>query len=448
LSDLLEKINKQLPLSLRFTLLGIFVSFPVIVLSILLYPVFESKIYLLLTLLLISILFSRWFAAIWVEPIVKIFNTLINRVDSYKDNDFSTSIHIERTDEFAELFDSHNQLGDLLREERQNIFQRELLLDTVIQNSPQVMLLTDDNDRILYANLAARKFFSDGNRLEHLSLGELLDKQPEPLTDIITKKLNGLFSLEDSHNELQTWHHSYTKFELNSRYHNLYLIKHLTREINREEVKVWKKLIRVISHELNNSLAPIRSLAHSGEKLIEKGQPERIQSILHTIAERSDYLKDFIDDYATFARLPMPNLKIVIWEDFLNSLQLIVDFNLTISQIDKTAVFDPVQMQQVLINLIKNAHESGSDQADVELTVEQKKFGFELSIKDRGQGMSEKVLSNALLPFYSTKQAGSGIGLSLCREIVEAHNGKISLANRSKAGLIITIWIPALQPSD
>jgi len=204
----------------------------------------------------------------------------------------------------------------------------------------------------------------------------------------------------------------------------------------------------VISHELNNSLAPIRSLAHSGEKLIEKGQPERIQSILHTIAERSDYLKDFIDDYATFARLPMPNLKIVIWEDFLNSLQLIVDFNLTISQIDKTAVFDPVQMQQVLINLIKNAHESGSDQADVELTVEQKKFGFELSIKDRGQGMSEKVLSNALLPFYSTKQAGSGIGLSLCREIVEAHNGKISLANRSKAGLIITIWIPALQPSD
>ena len=227
----------------------------------------------------------------------------------------------------------------------------------------------------------------------------------------------------------------------------MYLIKHLTREINREEVKVWKKLIRVLSHELNNSLAPIRSLAHSGEKLLDKGETDRIKTILHTIAERSDYLKDFLDDYATFARLPTPNLKEVDWNGFLKSLELLVAFKLITSLTKKTVVFDPVQMQQVLINLIKNAHESGSDSESVELMVEQFDQHIEIIINDRGDGMSEQVLSNALSPFYSTKRSGLGIGLSLAREIIEAHHGKISLANRSKGGLSIKLRIPNLQVS-
>jgi PAS domain-containing protein len=159
LSDTLEKINKNLPLSIRFTFLGIVVCIPVIILSIILYPVFDSKLVLFLTLFLSSFLFARWFSGIWIKPLIKIFNALENRVDSYRDNDFSTSLSIDRTDEFAVLFKTHNQLGELLREQRQSIFQRELMLDTVIQNSPQVMLLTDDRDRVLYANFAARKFF-------------------------------------------------------------------------------------------------------------------------------------------------------------------------------------------------------------------------------------------------------------------------------------------------
>ena len=430
-------------MSIRLTLLGIAVALPVIIASILLQPLFESKFYYFLCLLFVSILFARWFAGIWVVPLLKIINALVNRVDSYKDNDFSTSLNVDRTDEFAELFTSHNQLGDILREERQNIFHRELLLDTVIQNSPQVMLLTDDNDRVLYANFAARKFFSGGRRLENLHLHQLLENQAESLSEIMFNKLNGLFTLEKNNDEPETWHHSFTKFELNSRFHNLYLIKHLTREISREEVKVWKKLIRVISHELNNSLAPIRSLAHSGEKLLEKGQTDRLSTILHTIAERSDYLKDFIDDYATFARLPMPNLKTVSWKDFLNSIQLLEEFELVTSLDNDNVIFDPIQLQQVLINLLKNAHESGSENSDVVLELKQDHKGTFLLIKDRGEGMSENVLVNALLPFYSTKKTGSGIGLSLCREIIEAHNGKISIANRTGKGLTVTLWLPA-----
>jgi len=445
LSDTLEKINKNFPLSIRFTLLGISVCLPIILLSIILYPVFDSKVYLFLTLFLSSVLFARWFSGIWIKPIIKIFNALVNRVDSFRDNDFSTSLNVERSDEFADLFESHNQLGELLRKQRQSIFQRELMLDTVIQNSPQVMLLTDDKDRVLYANFAARKFFSDGRRIEHLKFSELLKDSSETLSEIIHNKQNGLFTLGEESNDPETWHHSYTKFELNSRYHHLYLIKHLTHEINREEVKVWKKLIRVISHELNNSLAPIRSLAHSGEKLLDKGETARLKTILHTIAERSDYLKDFIDDYATFARLPTPNLKVVKWKDYLDSLMLLEKFILTTALTRESGIFDPVQLQQVLINLLKNAHEAGGDRSKVQLHVIQNGQGIEITVKDRGDGMSEKVLSNALLPFYSTKRSGSGIGLSLAREITEAHRGKITLTNRNQGGLSITLRLPELQ---
>jgi two-component system nitrogen regulation sensor histidine kinase NtrY len=392
-----------------------------------------------------SLLSARWFSGIWIKPLIKIFNALINRVDSYRDNDFSTSLNIERSDEFAELFKAHNQLGELLREQRQSIFQRELMLDTVIQNSPQVMLLTDDRGRVLYANFAARKFFSDGRRLEHLKFSDLLVDCSEILTEIIENKQSGLFTLGEESNEPETWHHAYTKFELNSRFHHLYLIKHLTREINREEVKVWKKLIRVISHELNNSLAPICSLAHSGEKLLDKGETGRLKTILHTIAERSDYLNEFIDSYATFARLPTPNLKKVQWKEYLDSLMLLEEFKLSTSLSQEYGVFDPVQMQQVLINLLKNAQEAGGDTSKVQLIVIQNAQGIEITVKDRGDGMSENVLSNALLPFYSTKRSGSGIGLSLSREITEAHRGKISLANRHQGGLSITLRLPELQ---
>jgi signal transduction histidine kinase len=97
----------------------------------------------------------------------------------------------------------------------------------------------------------------------------------------------------------------------------------------------------------------------------------------------------------------------------------------------------------VLINLLKNAHESGSLPADVELAVVDDGRTIRLQVLDRGGGMSETVLNNALLPFYSTKRSGTGLGLSLCREIAEAHGGRISLANRPDGGLAVSVWLPA-----
>ncbi|HEV2332019.1 MAG TPA: HAMP domain-containing sensor histidine kinase, partial [Gammaproteobacteria bacterium] len=233
------------------------------------------------------------------------------------------------------------------------------------------------------------------------------------------------------------------RFTLNAQRHTLYLFKQLTRELNRQEVAIWKKVIRVISHELNNSLAPISSMAHSGGILSRDLASPRLESVFASIEERAQHLKSFIDGYARFAKLPAPRLTAVPWEPFLASLRVLAPFSLEGTLPAAPGGFDPSQMQQVLINLLKNAHESGSPEAAVTLRVRQDGEGLRLDVADAGPGMAPEVLEQALLPFYSTKQSGTGLGLPLCREIVEAHGGRLSLANRAAGGLLVSIWLPA-----
>ncbi len=134
-------------------------------------------------------------------------------------------------------------------------------------------------------------------------------------------------------------------------------------------------------------------------------------------------------------------IQIETWS-FLSSLRQIKNFNLDCKKNAANIYCDPAQIQQVIINLIKNAHESGSAEVDISLSIKVATDSFEIQIKDRGKGMSETNLSNALLPFYSTKSEGTGLGLPLCREIVEAHGGKILIGNRYKGGLKVTIIFP------
>jgi signal transduction histidine kinase len=168
----------------------------------------------------------------------------------------------------------------------------------------------------------------------------------------------------------------------------------------------------------------------------------RLDSIFATIEERAAHLKAFLDGYARFAKLPAPNLQAVAWEPFIESLRHTVGFRGPVSLPARDGHFDPAQVQQVLINLLKNAHESGSSPEDVELTIADDGRMVRVQVLDRGSGMSEQVLANALLPFYSTKRSGTGLGLSLCREIAEAHGGRISLANRPDGGLAVSVWLP------
>ena len=198
----------------------------------------------------------------------------------------------------------------------------------------------------------------------------------------------------------------------------------------------------MISHELNNSLAPIASLAHSGAELLRRGQPERVPAALATIEERARHLEGFIRGYARFAKLPAPRTEPVDWRRLVAQLRDQVVFSVDGSVPAGSVRVDAAQFEQALLNLIKNAHESGSAAAEVQVAIRRLPEDWRIDVLDRGQGMNGAVLANALLPFYSTKRNGTGLGLALAREIAEAHGGRIALVNRDGGGLCVSLTVP------
>jgi two-component system nitrogen regulation sensor histidine kinase NtrY len=380
-----------------------------------------------------------------LQPVLALLRALEGTVASYRDGDFSSSLHWRRNDELADLVAAHNALGEVLRAQRLDLVQRELLLDTMVQNTPVAMLLVaDPGAAIVYGNVAARQLLLDGRKLEGHALDDVLARAVPALAEALARGGDGLFTSGDGDDE-EVWHLARRGFSLNGRRHELLLLRQLTAELRRQEVQTWKKVIRVMTHELNNSLAPLASLANSGAALVRRGQTARLPEILDVIVERTRHLESFVLGYARFAKLPLPRAEAVAWAPFVAGLAAEVPFAQDGPLPDEPAHFDPAQMAQALLNLLKNAHESGSPPDRVALQVRRVHDGWRIDVLDRGTGMSDAVLTNALVPFYSTKRSGTGLGLALAREIAEAHGGRILLANREGGGLAVTIVLPAAR---
>jgi len=214
------------------------------------------------------------------------------------------------------------------------------------------------------------------------------------------------------------------------------------RDLARNEADVWRKAIRVIGHEINNSLAPVTSLLHSAKRMTSQvATLPRLPPVLDMIEERAHHLRTFLDGYAKLARLPPPVKSAVEWEPFLAELAALYPFEVEAASLPAPGHFDRAQVQQVLINLLKNASEAGGPPEEVRLKVE---LDGELiiSVLDRGPGMKPEHLARAGEPFFTTKRTGTGIGLHLCREIALAHGGSFQLVPREGGGISANVHLP------
>ena len=379
-----------------------------------------------------------------LAPAERTLEALGDGVSSLRDRDFSLRLATTRDDELGELVALFNEIGDTLRQERMEIYQRELLLDTVLQSTPVAIVLAGANDRVVFANRVARDLLAGGRRLEGHAFFEVLAAGPPELREALASGPDTLFTLGPEGEE-ETYRTARRTFRLHTRPHTLYLLERLTPELRRREVEVWKRAIRVMNHELNNSLAPIRSLIRSARHVL--GRPEhahRLEEIFDTVEERANHLAEFLEGYARFARLPRPQRQEVAWGEFLETVRRLCPFALEGAPPLSRGRFDPSQMQHVLINLLKNAYEAGSPEHEVKVLIQVTADGATVvRVADRGRGMGEEVMKRALVPFYSSKPSGAGLGLALCNEIVEAHGGRLRLESREGGGTIVTCWLPA-----
>jgi two-component system nitrogen regulation sensor histidine kinase NtrY len=402
----------------------------------------------------------------------QILQTLLHGLRNLQDGDFSISLVDNSTNKSqiqSEVLALFNQVTDKLRQEKQSLYQRELLLDKVVNASDVVTVLVNHRDSIIFANRAAEYFFNQKSMLG-MSWATLLD---EKLPELIPHhdKDNAIIQLlladanqsntSVTNNDVsigsdgevkvspkteQSWHLSRHHLKLDGSRHQLTLLKPITQAMHKQELQTWKKVIRVINQELNNSIAPISSMCHSGNILAERLNEPQLIRVFATISKRINKLAEFIQSYSQLARLSKPQKQPFDLIKTLKQLQDLYRFTLNCQQTSVMFSGDESQIEQLLINLLKNAQQACPEQDNPEkvcvVSLSNQQGRLIITIRDFGTGMPTDVLQKAFLPYYSTKADGSGIGLSICREISDGHQGQITLNNHAEGGLQVEVHLP------
>ncbi len=394
----------------------------------------------LFALLLVFALLAQIMLRQWQQEVA----ALNLHAENLQDEAFNSRANRQCITELAPLAAKLDAMSARLRQQRASLYQRELLLDTVLQTSPAGLVLTDQQGRVLLSNPASRQLCAAGQRLEGMLFSTVLETQPALAAAIRQLQLQQQGALVHLGEPAAVWHLSCNRFYLNQREHWLYQLKPMTAEIQREELNAWKKLLRVIGHELNNSLAPMSSLAYSGRQLAQQaGQPELAQ-LCQSMSLRCLELNQFLAGYLEFAKLPAPKLQQVLWARLLNQLQDHYEFELVGPLPALPWYLDQAQLTQLLFNLLKNANEAGATATGTRLRFQETAMALTLELQDDGCGLSANELAHALVPFFTTKPQGSGIGLTLCRDIVQAHGGTLELLPQ-QVGLLVRIRFLANQ---
>jgi len=370
-------------------------------------------------------------------------------------HDHSHQSNVQRsqldTDAYTELVVQINRLADSFVEQRLEVKESQLLLAKVINNIDIAIFTCDDRLRVSLANPAFCQLLgksSDsivGATISDLGINGLIHSEPNQPVEWSFSEHKGRYSVHrDTFIEDGTSHH-------------LILIKDVRTLLRSEEKLAWQKLIRVIGHEINNSLSPIASLSGSLQKLVGVADKQEVlRQSLVVINERAAGLTKLVSGYKTLAREPNPVLQRLDLRDVINHVAtLFPSFNIEISVKDSPhfVLADQSQIEQVVINLVRNAHESNAVALQRDSDCDKRLIVIDLVlmvgqvalvVQDQGAGISNP--DNIFVPFYTTKPEGSGIGLAVSRQIMEAHGGELTLANRSDGqGCIARVVFPYID---
>lgn len=405
--------------------------------------------------------FVWWVLALVLhEQVIRPLQTLANVVSALREEDYSFRARGAATDDaLGELSMEVNALADLLADQRVRAIEATALLRRVVEEI-DAPLFAFDPDRVLQLINPA------GERLLQQPSVRLLGRTADEvgLADCLAVPNESLISLP-ANNSSARWLVGQSKFREKGIPHTLIVLSDVSRALRGEERKAWQRLIRVLGHELNNSLAPIKSIAGSlGSRLrqmdIAPGERQDFERGLEIIETRSASLNRFLQAYRQLAQMPPPVMKKVALRPILDRVAFLeTRVPIAIAQgTDVTLTVDPDQIEQMLINLVRNAVEavleqagsnnssSGGSAPQVESSPIRISWTMEdqqviLTVDDNGPGLLNP--SNAFVPFYTTKAEGSGIGLALSRQIVEAHQGSIELSNRNgQSGCQVRVTLP------
>jgi two-component system, NtrC family, nitrogen regulation sensor histidine kinase NtrY len=324
---------------------------------------------------------------------------------------------------------------------------REQTLRAVLDAAPGAVVLLDEIGRIVFANSGARELFFEGREPGSENFFTLLAGAPEPLRKALLVDADHVFSLSVD-GQTESYHLARRQLDLDGQPHNLLVLRNMTLEVSRQETAVLKKAIRVIHHELANSLTPVITLVQVvRQQIAELEKGAALVEMLAVVEERLWRLEGFLTGFASLGRLPRPRQREVGWEAFLAGLRPLLADIVVGAAPAGSGWMDETQIQQIVLNLVKNAREAGSPPSEIALEVAAApEGGHRVSVLDRGEGMTDGVLENALVPSFTTKPKGSGMGLALCREIVDAHQGTLRIARRPGGGMAISFWLPPREP--
>jgi len=432
----------------RVPLLSLLSAVPALVVALVLVWTsdFAARLQWTLTIGTVGIWFGFWLAL--RERLVRPLQTMSNMIAALQEGDYTMRARLGKPDDSLGLVAHEvNLLGQTLREQRLEVLEATALLRRVMAEIDVAVFAFDADDRLVLANRAAERLLDrsvesmTGRRAGSLGLQDLLSGPARRVADMVFPGGASRWELRVSH------------FRQEGRPHRLLVVSDLSRVLREEERSAWQRLVRVLGHEINNSLAPIRSIAQSLLSA-RNGEPRErdeewradVEQGLDVISGRAEALGRFLSSYARLARLPPPTfapLYVEQWVRRVAGLETRVEIELAPGPPVRIRA-DGDQLDQLLINLVDNAVDAVEETGGaVTVGWRADRREVEVWVRDEGPGLADTA--NLFVPFFTTKEAGSGIGLVLCREIAEAHHGSLTLSNREDGtGCVARLTLPRM----